>query len=199
MRKNSFGEDGNLWLEKRLSRLRFKKIMDSLTAVKPLEQIADFGSGFFGRTLEQIIKLYPGIKYAAGVDLRVAEQAASSKIKLIAADINQTLPLDGNSFDAVVSAAVIEHLPNPALMLAEAYRVLRPGGYLLLTTPAPRAKRLLEFLAFSLGWLDQVEMADHKNYLGADDLKRLLGRAGFKEVKIKTFQFGFNIFASCKK
>ena len=47
-------------------------------------------------------------------------------------------PLDGiadNSFDTVVSFQVIEHIKDDRLFLQEIYRVLRPGGVALITTP----------------------------------------------------------------
>lgn len=39
------------------------------------------------------------------------------------------------SFDTVISCETVEHLPKPAVAIAEFARVLRPGGRLLLTTP----------------------------------------------------------------
>lgn len=45
------------------------------------------------------------------------------------------LPFGEASFDLVVSSELIEHLEQPEKMLAEAVRVLRPGGQLILTTP----------------------------------------------------------------
>jgi 2-polyprenyl-3-methyl-5-hydroxy-6-metoxy-1,4-benzoquinol methylase len=47
-------------------------------------------------------------------------------------------PLNGitdNSYDLVVSFQVIEHIQNDALFLREIFRVLRPGGTAILTTP----------------------------------------------------------------
>lgn len=45
-----------------------------------------------------------------------------------------TIPVKNHSFDAVLSTQVLEHVQDPQLYLAECYRVLRPGGRLLLST-----------------------------------------------------------------
>ncbi|NOT74612.1 MAG: methyltransferase domain-containing protein [Cyclobacteriaceae bacterium] len=45
------------------------------------------------------------------------------------------LPFDDNSFDSVVSFQVIEHIEDDVLFLKEIFRVLRPGGIALITTP----------------------------------------------------------------
>lgn len=63
-----------------------------------------------------------------GLDLTPTEFAdvvASSEI----------LPFSDNSFDAVMSTQVFEHIPEPALTAKEIYRVLKPGGYALISLP----------------------------------------------------------------
>jgi len=45
------------------------------------------------------------------------------------------IPLEDSSFDTVVSTEVLEHVPDPLKALREMYRVLKPGGYLILSTP----------------------------------------------------------------
>jgi SAM-dependent methyltransferase len=45
------------------------------------------------------------------------------------------LPIRSEAADIVFSTQVIEHVPNPGLMIRECYRVLKPGGYLILTGP----------------------------------------------------------------
>ena len=45
------------------------------------------------------------------------------------------LPLNDKSFDTVVSTEVLEHVAEPLRALREMQRVLKPGGYLILTTP----------------------------------------------------------------
>lgn len=45
-----------------------------------------------------------------------------------------TLPVSDDEFDAVLSTQVLEHVRDPNVYVAECFRVLRPGGRLLLTT-----------------------------------------------------------------
>ncbi len=50
----------------------------------------------------------------------------------------QALPFAEASLDAVVSASVLEYVPDPGAVLAECARVLRPGGVLVCTVPDVR-------------------------------------------------------------
>lgn len=45
------------------------------------------------------------------------------------------IPFFSNTFDAVVSTEVLEHVPEPLRALKEMQRVLKPGGHLVLSTP----------------------------------------------------------------
>lgn len=53
----------------------------------------------------------------------------------IVADLNKPLPLQDEAIDCVVAFEVLEHIAEPAVMLAEANRILRPNGRLLLSVP----------------------------------------------------------------
>lgn len=48
----------------------------------------------------------------------------------------QDLPFSDNSFDAIFSHGVIEHIHNHEKAVNELYRVLKPGGYALITVPS---------------------------------------------------------------
>jgi len=198
MRQTSFGENDNLWLEGKLAKLRGNKIISQLKEVERFDNILDLGSGYNAGFLARLIKFYPGLKKAVGLDLSVAPVSPDKKIELIATDLNSRLPLSDSSFDVVTSAASIEHLSDPRLALGEMRRVLRNGGALFLTTPSRRAKSILEFLKF-IGWLDRTEIEDHKEYFTAASLRRALELAGFDRVKIKTFQLGCNLLAAARK
>ncbi len=45
-----------------------------------------------------------------------------------------TVPVADSSFDAVLSTQVLEHVDDPRLYMSECFRVLRPGGRILLST-----------------------------------------------------------------
>ncbi|MEJ7804282.1 MAG: methyltransferase domain-containing protein [Candidatus Limnocylindria bacterium] len=71
--------------------------------------------------------------FPADADYVAADLPGNSQATLhLSAD--GTVPLADDSCDAVMSTQVLEHVTDPALYLAEAYRVLRPGGRMLLST-----------------------------------------------------------------
>lgn len=86
-------------------------------------QVLDFGCadapyhGFFAPGTEIVGADLPGNPHAR-VDIRA----------------DGTLPVEDASFDAVLSTQVLEHVGDPRRYLAECFRVLRPGGRLLLST-----------------------------------------------------------------
>lgn len=51
------------------------------------------------------------------------------------ADISATLPILNDSVDAIFCGELIEHLFLPQKLLSECYRVLKPSGIIVITTP----------------------------------------------------------------
>lgn len=52
----------------------------------------------------------------------------------IVSDIT-AIPEPDNSFDAILCVEVFEHIPDPLAALSEFKRLLKPGGYLIITAP----------------------------------------------------------------
>lgn len=77
-----------------------------------------------------------GTRYRTGDYIIEHDYAAESRVALRDdVDLLRRLPFADHSFDVVLLIEVLEHLPSHLHVLAEAARVLRPGGHLLITTP----------------------------------------------------------------
>jgi SAM-dependent methyltransferase len=127
--------------------------------------------------------------YAAGndivgvdVDREALAGAAALGIETVWADLDEPLPFPDADFDVVVAGEVLEHVRFPDRLLAEARRVLRPGGLLL--GSVPNSYRLKSRLRFLLG--RPPEFADdptHLHMFSPGDLRGLL--AGFEEPRLR--------------
>ena len=81
------------------------------------------------------------------VDAAALEKAAALGIEPVQADVEDPLPFEDASFDAVVAGELFEHLQFPDALVAEIRRVLRPGGTLVGSVPnAFRIQSRLRFL-----------------------------------------------------
>lgn len=102
----------------------------------PAREVLEVGGGRSG--LARL--LYPN---AHVTTLDVEEQHAAAdvnqdpQVKFVVGDACE-LPFPNDSFDVVTFFDVLEHIPDDARAVAEATRVLRPGGFVLVTTPSHR-------------------------------------------------------------
>lgn len=90
--------------------------------------------------------LAPFVRRVVAVDASRAMLAAARRrlngaasVELRAGEL-EALPLDDAELDAAVLSLVLHHVPDPAAALAEARRVLRPGGRLLLVDMLPHGR-----------------------------------------------------------
>jgi len=71
--------------------------------------------------------------FPAGADF-VAADLPGNPHATMQLNPDTTVPAGDDGFDAVVSTQVLEHVADPELYLSECFRVLRPGGRMLLST-----------------------------------------------------------------
>src|SRR5882672_4032677 len=69
-----------------------------------------------------------------GVDVDSQSLAAPSSIRRITCNL-ETLAFDDGAFDFITCNMVVEHLSAPAKVFKEFFRVLRPGGVVIILTP----------------------------------------------------------------
>jgi SAM-dependent methyltransferase len=69
------------------------------------------------------------------------EAAPPAGAAALSADVTR-LPFPDDSFDAVIAAEILEHIPDDTAALAEIARVLRPGGSVAVTVPAWLPERI---------------------------------------------------------
>jgi 2-polyprenyl-3-methyl-5-hydroxy-6-metoxy-1,4-benzoquinol methylase len=95
-------------------------------------------------------------------------------------------PVEGESFDVVVSFDVIEHLLRPRRLLEGARGALRPGGALALTTPYHGLIKNLTLAALAFDRHFAVE-GDHIRFFTDRALRRLLSQEGFATQRVRHF------------
>jgi 2-polyprenyl-3-methyl-5-hydroxy-6-metoxy-1,4-benzoquinol methylase len=102
------------------------------------------------------------------------------------------LPLESGQFDHVVMLAVLEHLPEPEPVLREAYRILTPGGSLIMTWPSGMVDPILKVL-HGIGLVsDEMESDEHQKRIPVEELRTMLQRIGFRGFVQERFEFGLN-------
>jgi ubiquinone/menaquinone biosynthesis C-methylase UbiE len=137
------------------------------------QDLLDIGTGT-GRMIEI---LGPRVTHALGID-QSREMLSVARVNLERAGLGNSivrlgdmyqLPLADRSFDAVVIHQVLHYADRPAAAIAEAARVLRPGGMLVVIDFAPHA---LEYL--------RDEHAHRRLGFADDDVAGWFGAAGLE-------------------
>jgi 2-polyprenyl-3-methyl-5-hydroxy-6-metoxy-1,4-benzoquinol methylase len=120
-----------------------------------------------------------------GADILLRPENLPSTIRWHRLDLNDADAIPATSFDVVIAAEVIEHLENPRQVAREWFRILKPGGTLILSTPNNESIRSLMALLLRghfVAFLDSCYPA-HITALLRKDLRRILTEAGFSEVR----------------
>lgn len=175
--------------------IRYYRVRQAAKFIKNNSMVLDIGSGSMCYLYSYLAK-HKSIKSYIGLDRRDPEvKTVNNLLKQWDVD-NNTLPLPDKSQDCVTMLALVEHLKNPADLIKEANRVLIEGGILIITTPSPQSRFLLETMAkFDL--INKEEIDEHEHYFTPKELETILIGANFKanDIKVRYFELGFNIIA----
>lgn len=112
--------------------------------------VIDVGSGT-GFTTEGIVRRVPAGNVTC-VD-QSPHQMSRARTKSVLNDCNfhvgdaENIPFPDNSFDRYVSAGSIEYWPDPQRGIAEAFRVIKPGGWALMIGPIEPVNAFSKFVA----------------------------------------------------
>ncbi|BAY07735.1 class I SAM-dependent methyltransferase [Calothrix sp. NIES-2098] len=146
------------------------------------------GTAAFSLAFAQIINPKTQI---TGVDissqmLQKADQklsVANVPHRICQSDVN-TLPFADRSFDGVICAHTLEHLPDPIQGLQEMVRVLRPGAPLILVVTQSGL----------LGWLIQWYWGNR--CFNREELSKLIHEVGLTQLQFVPFPVGLARFTS---
>ncbi len=125
--------DADLWAE-HLSRYRFAANFATHLGYEPAVLDIGCGAGYGTATLAEHSSSATGIDLAPGAVAYARSHYEHPHLRFLAGSA-AALPFADASFDLLTAFEVIEHLHHGNQLLAEARRVLRPGGVLLVSTP----------------------------------------------------------------
>jgi len=123
------------------------KKMLNYASIKKSDRICDVGcgEGF-------LLKLVGQAKKIVGVEISISALNRSKEILKDRPDIvtvkadAQKIPLPNESFDIVLCCEMLEHLPDPKIVMNEVHRILRHGGKFVLAIPNEKgSQNLLRF------------------------------------------------------
>jgi SAM-dependent methyltransferase len=167
----------------------------ALPHVRPLARVCDIGCGLDARFLHYARER---IGFGVGIDDQIAGTASTGGA-LIRGDITQGLPFRSDCFDHAMLLAVLEHLNQPRSLLAEIFRILTPGGSLIMTWPAAAVDPLLHILD-RVGFVaKELGLQQHQPRIPLPLLLSMLGEIGFTASRHRTFEFGLNNLLVCYK
>jgi len=112
----------------------YPPILQEIEKIGNFETLLDAGCGT-APMITLLKEKYPDKKYT-GIDLssKMIEKAKEKKIENVEFIVGdcENLPFEENSFDIVINSQSFHHYPNPQNFFNSVYKILKPGGKLIL-------------------------------------------------------------------
>jgi SAM-dependent methyltransferase len=146
-------------------------------------RLLDLGSSD-GGTLRHFAELRPDIQLASA-DIEGSPTAYPWGTDFKRADFDSDpLPWPTGSFDRITCMHVVEHLRDPAHLMREAFRLLKPGGSIYVETPAPHTVDLESAVGEAKGrvTVNFYDDPTHVRPVPVEEITRVSLAAGFRDV-----------------
>jgi len=176
-------EQTNFFAEKGLYISRFQERLREISRFKKEGRLLDIGCAM-GYFLE-VAKEKGWQTYGVEISAFASQYASDSGSNVFTGTLEEA-EYPGQSFDMITLWHVLEHMPDPLGCLQKIQRLLKRTGLIAIEVPnigSRRSKRLRE------KW-DQLKPQEHLYYFTPDVLRKMVKKAGFKIVKIKTIPGG---------
>lgn len=108
---------------------------------------------------------------AFGLDISLKRLKRVNKDNLVQGDATK-LPFKNNSFDVVVCSEVLEHVPDPKLLIKEIKRVIKKSGNIIISVPNEFNWRLARLLTLRF----PIKIPDHINKFSIKQLDLMFGK-----------------------
>ena len=194
MKKKYYIKEGRSWhrglLTPYVERVRLERIARN---IRPDDTVLDVGCGTGG-----LLELLPPTVGYVGVDvfetsLNLARQRFD-RGQFIQVDLTRETPHLGR-FSVIVMAALIEHIPDPEMLIEKLVNnYLEEGGRIVLTTPAPWG-RIVHEVGATIGLFSRDAAQEHGTFWERSDLARLSSNLRLHMTLFQRFLFGFNQLA----
>lgn len=155
--------------------------LEILEDLKLKGDLLDFGAG--AGNLTRLISELDRFESITSADIMQQPVYLDKSIKWISEDLNNQLSIADETYDVIVSPEVIEHLENPRAIIREWFRLLRPNGTLIFSTPNNESLRSLLSLILQGHFVSFVDSCypAHITALVRKDIGRILNESGFSQ------------------
>jgi SAM-dependent methyltransferase len=134
----------------------------------------------------------------SGVDLMPDPEHGGQLHEFVCQDLNQAMSFESDSFDAVISSHVIEHIDNREVYIAELARVLKRYGCIYIECPAPESAMIPPRATITVGdntvklpISNFFDDSTHLSVVTQSEMVSLLKKHGFSIVQSGSIQNEF--------